>query len=135
MTVAVVRSVPRVRVLIPPRRLVQLLAWIRPDGDGGQGWWACVAWTEPGPGELVLRTAWVAAKHVMRAPGEEYQGVPRVRLDGEPSGWPVPVPLLGSYRWRGPHEHVGELYGQKLDPPGEGRRWLWIAPVDDGLAE
>jgi hypothetical protein len=119
---AVVRSVPRVRVLIPPQRLVQLLAWIRPEDDGGRGWWACVAWTEPGPSELVLRTGWVAAKHVMRAPGDEYRGVPRMRLPGEPAGWPVPVPLVGSYRWRGPHEHVGELYGQKLDRPGEGRR-------------
>jgi hypothetical protein len=129
----VVRSVSRVRVLIPPRRLVQLLAWIRP--DEGRGWWACVAWTEPGPQELVLRTAWVAAEHVMRAPGEEYRGVPRLRLPGEPVGWPVPAPLLGSYPWRGPHEHVGELYAQRLEPPGEARRWLWIVGADDGLAE
>jgi hypothetical protein len=126
----VVRSVPRVRVLVPPRCLVHLLAWVGPVEGGG--WWACVAWTDPGAEELVLRTGWVAAGHVRRAAGEDYAGVPRIRLGGEPEGWPAPVPVVGSYRWPGPHEHVGVLYGQLLEPPGQGRRWLWIAAADDG---
>ena len=128
-----VRSVPRVRVLVPPRCLVHLLAWVQPAAGGG--WWACVAWTEPGGEELVLRTGWVAAEHVRRAAGEGYAGVRRIRLPGGPEGWPAPAPVVGSYRWPGPHEHVGELYGQLLEPPRGARRWLWIPDADDGLAE
>jgi len=107
---------------------VHLLAWVQP-ADGG-GWWA---WTEPGADELVLRTGWVAAEHVRRAPGEDHAGVRRIRLPGETQGWPAPV--VGSYRWPGPHQHVGVLCGQLLEPPRGARRWLWIADGDDGLAE
>jgi hypothetical protein len=129
-----VRSVPRVRVLVPPHRLVQLLAWIQPKEGGGR--WAAVAWTEPRPDnpELVLRTGWVAAGQVRQAPGEDYGRVPRMRVVGLPDQRPAPVPLVGSYRWDGPHEHLDELYGQRLDPPGKGRRWLWIGGSQDDLA-
>src|SRR6266550_9382514 len=66
----VVRSVPRVQLLVPP-----LLPWIRPAESRGR--WACAGRTEPGPEELVLRTAGVASEQVQRAPGEGYRGCRR----------------------------------------------------------
>jgi len=72
----------------------------------------------------------VAAEHVRPAAGEQYAGAPRIRLAGEQEDWPAPAPVVGSYRWPGPDEHLGVLYGQQLEPPRA--TWLWIAGADDG---
>jgi hypothetical protein len=103
------RSLPRVRVLVPPNSLVQLWAWLR--STDAEGWWACVGWTESVATELVLCTGWVAGEQVRRAGSEDYAGVPRLRLPGSPESWPPPAPTPGDYRWPGPFHHFGVLYG------------------------
>ena len=84
------RSLPRVRVLVPPNSLVQLWAWVR--SADAEGWWACVGWTKSVQMELVLCTGWVAAEQVRPTANETYTDVPRLRLPGQPETWPPPRP-------------------------------------------
>lgn len=51
-------SMPQVRIMIPPKGMVQLWAWIQNSDD--RTWWACIGWTAPHDDQLVLCTAYVA---------------------------------------------------------------------------
>lgn len=110
--------------MIPPKGMVQLWAWIQCSDD--RRWWACVGWTAPHDDSLVLCTGYVSPHNIRKRHDVDYTGVPRVHQSEEPSAWPPPAPLIGDYRWPGPHHHYGQLDGRKLEPPTPTARWLWL---------
>jgi hypothetical protein len=117
---------PQVRIMIPPKGMVQLWAWIQNSDD--RTWWACVGWTAPHNDHLVLCTAYVAPADIRKKDDADYSRVPRLHQAGPPPSWPPPAPMIGDYRWPGPHHHYGQLDGGKLEPPAPAQRWLWLTP-------
>ena len=118
------RPLPQVRILIPPRGMAQLMAWIQCSDD--HSWWACVGWTANHDNDLILCTGYVASTDLQKKHSEDYRHVPRLHHAGPPPDWPPPIPLLGDYRWPGPHHHYGQLDGRQLEPPEQARQWLWL---------
>jgi hypothetical protein len=120
----VLGTMPEVRIMIPPKGMVQLWAWIQCTDD--RTWWACVGWTTPHDDSLVLCTGYGSPDNMRKRHDVDYTGVPRLSQSKEPSAWPPPAPLVGDYRWPGPHHHYGQLDGRKLEPPTPTARWLWL---------
>jgi hypothetical protein len=110
--------------MIPPKGMVQLWAWIQCSDD--RSWWACIGWTAHHDDSLVLCTGYAAPADVLKKYSEDYQQVPRLRRAGPPEVWPAPAPIIGEYRWTGPHHHYGRLDGSPLGPPEPAHEWLWL---------
>lgn len=87
---------------------------------------ACIGWTAPHDGHLVLCTAYVGPADIRKKQDTDYSHVPRLHQAGPPPTWPPPAPLIGDYRWPGPHHHYGQLDGRDLEPPETVQQWLWL---------
>jgi hypothetical protein len=115
---------PQVRIMIAPKGMVQLWAWIQNSDD--RIWWACIGWTAPHNDQLVLCAAYVSPDDIRKKHDTDYSRVPRLHQPGTPPTWPPPAPLIGDYRWPGPHHHYGQLDGSAPKPPEPARQWLWL---------
>lgn len=118
-------AVPQVRIMIPPKGMVQLWAWIQCVGD--DAWWACVGWTAPYDDHLILCTGYASPDVLRKKHTEDYGTVPRHHRAGPPTAWPPPAPMVGDYRWPGPHHHHGQLDDRPLAPPTPAQQWLWLS--------
>lgn len=118
-------AVPQVRIMIPPKGMVQLWAWIQCTDD--DAWWHAWGWTAPHEDHLVLCTGYASPDDVRKRHTEDYSQVARLRQAAPPTDWPSPAPIIGDYRWPGPHHHYGRLDGRRLEPPTPAQRWLWIS--------
>lgn len=65
-------AVPQVRIMIPPKGMVQLWAWIQCVDD--DAWWACVGWTAPHDDHLVLCTGYASPDVPRKKHTEDYRG-------------------------------------------------------------
>jgi hypothetical protein len=104
--------------------MVQLWGWIQCSDD--LTCWACVGWTAPHDNELVLCTGYAASDDLHKKHSEDYRHVPRHHA-GPPPDWPPPAPIVGDYRWPGPHYHYHQLDGRKLEPPTPAQQWFWLS--------
>src|SRR5581483_3988800 len=114
-----------VRLAIPPGH-GQLRLWGRSAG----GWYALIEWQAQCTDHrldgaahrgVLFCTAWVAAEHVARIDGQDYRGVPRVRLHSDTQRWPT---RLRPGTTAAPADHYfGLLDGGPLAPP-PGVTWM-----------
>ena len=106
-----------------PRPEVSLVAWGQVRGRWVAGY---VAWTDVdswmarsrggGLSARVLYTRWVPTAGLRPVDGQDYTTLPRLRLDGEPAGWPAPAVGPDGLPWYGRHR----AYPPPTDWPGHG---------------
>lgn len=117
------RPMPQVRILVPPRGMAQLMAWIQCSED--HSWWACVGWTANHDNDLILCTGYVASTD-QKKHGEDYRPrpapAPRRPTARLAAAHPAPqrLPLVR------PAPPYGQLDGRQLEPPDHARQWLWL---------
>lgn len=114
-----------IRLAIPPGH-GQLRMW----GQQGDHWYALIEWhmqcndhrvVGTGYRSTILCTAWVAAEHVGKIDGQDYQAVPRIRLTPDAQRWPTRLRLGAD---TAPSDYYfGLLDGSPVAPP-PGVTWM-----------